>query len=142
MTHALGGNERKEIKMSKKDYTKYSEVTEEVVNEVVEEVIEEVVNEVVEEVTEEVVNEVVEEVVEEVTEEVIEESHSGSIKLGTVNAKLNVRKEPSKTSPAVYIFDKGSSVNVYPEESTEDFYKVATIDVEGYCMKEFITIEE
>ena len=31
---------------------------------------------------------------------------------------------------------------IYPEESTEDFYKVSTaIGVEGYCYKDLVTIK-
>lgn len=56
-------------------------------------------------------------------------------------SRLNVRREPSKDSQAIYILDKGSKVSVVKEESTEDFYKIHTMDIEGYCVKEFIDVK-
>ena len=56
-------------------------------------------------------------------------------------AKLNVRVKPSKESTVCYILNNGESVMVDLDESTEDFYKVYTINMDGYCMKEFIDIK-
>ena len=55
--------------------------------------------------------------------------------------KLNVRVKPSKDSTVCYILNNGESVMVDLDESTEDFYKVYTINMDGYCMKEFISIK-
>lgn len=55
--------------------------------------------------------------------------------------KLNVRIKPSKDSTVCYILNNGESVMVNLEESTEDFYKVYTINMDGYCMKQFIDIK-
>ena len=54
---------------------------------------------------------------------------------------LNMRKEPSKDSDVVTILSKSDSVQVYLDESTEDFYKVRIVDKEGYCVKDFIEIK-
>ena len=55
--------------------------------------------------------------------------------------RLNVRVKPSKDSTVCYILNNGDSVMVNLEESTEDFYKVYTINMDGYCMKQFINIK-
>lgn len=62
---------------------------------------------------------------------------------GTVTGckKLNVRAEASKESQAIYILEKDASVMVDQNASTEDFYKIYTMDIEGYCVKEFISIK-
>ena len=59
--------------------------------------------------------------------------------------KLNVRKEASKTSEVVCVINKDTALTVSITKSTEDFYKVYTINnevlVEGYCVKDFIKIK-
>ena len=59
--------------------------------------------------------------------------------------KLNVRKEASKTSDVVCVISKDAALTVSITKSTEDFYKVYTVNnevlVEGYCVKEFIKIK-
>lgn len=60
--------------------------------------------------------------------------------------KLNVRKEPSKNSEVLCVINKDTQVAVDIVNSTDDFYKVI-IDhnnklVEGYCMKQFITVKQ
>lgn len=59
--------------------------------------------------------------------------------------RLNVRKEPSKDSEVVCVITSGNTITVCMEYSTEDFYKVHTTVgetlVEGYCMKQFISVE-
>ena len=59
--------------------------------------------------------------------------------------KLNVRKEASKTSEVVCVIGKGTALTVSITKSTEDFYKVYTMNnevlVEGYCVKEYIKID-
>lgn len=77
----------------------------------------------------------------------IEEDHTGDIAPATITGctKLNVRKDPSKDSEVVCIITEDSSITVSRDESTEDFYKVYTnvneVLYEGYCMKKFISIE-
>lgn len=60
-------------------------------------------------------------------------------------SKLNVRKEPSKEAEVLCAIDNGTELTVDLVNSTDDFYKVI-IDhnnklVEGYCMKQFISIK-
>lgn len=55
--------------------------------------------------------------------------------------KLNVRMEPSSNSEIVGQINASSNLEVYEDESTEEFYKICTYSgVEGYCMKKFIHI--
>ena len=128
--------------MSKKNYTKYSENIEEkevIVNEEVEteEVNEEEVETEEEVKTEEEVNE----------EEVNEEEHTGAIVPAVIVdcKKLNVRKEASKNAEVACVIAEGNEITVDVDKSTEDFYKVyakcGEILVEGYCVKEFISIK-
>ena len=60
--------------------------------------------------------------------------------------KLNVRKEPSKNAPVICVIAKDNEITVNIDESTDDFYKIYTeskdVLVEGYCVKEFISIVE
>lgn len=102
---------------------KYSENTE---------IVEETVEEIVEPVVEETIEETVEDVVGPVTELV-----EGVV----IPAKLNVRKEAKKTSTAVYILEKDATVMIDLSKSTNEFYKISTVDVEGYCVKEFIQVK-
>ena len=55
--------------------------------------------------------------------------------------RLNVRVAPNKNATVICELKKGEAVVVNEEESTDDFYKVYTATViEGFCMKNFITI--
>lgn len=55
--------------------------------------------------------------------------------------KLNVRIEPSITSDVVCIVDEGTTLMIDQSESTDKWFKVYTeTGVEGYCMKNFVTI--
>ena len=56
-------------------------------------------------------------------------------------ARLNVRKEASKTADIVYTINKGDLVIVDLTNSTYDFYKVVAPNFEGYCVKDFIEIK-
>lgn len=139
--------------MKQKDYTKFANKEKEV--EKVEVINEEVtsVDEALEETKEEIIKTPeVEETIEtsEVDETQVTESDESEVQNeqvvvveGTVTgcARLNVRKEANKESQAIYILDKGSSVMVDLDNSTEDFYKIYTIEIEGYCVKEFIEIK-
>ena len=56
--------------------------------------------------------------------------------------KLNVRKEPNKTSDIIQIIDALTEVRVIVKDSTYNFYKVIlSSGVEGYCMKKFIELK-
>lgn len=55
--------------------------------------------------------------------------------------KLNVRMEPLKNAAVATVIECGETVLIVEEESTDDFYAVQVADVEGFCMKEFITVE-
>ena len=56
--------------------------------------------------------------------------------------KLNVRKEPNKTSEIIQIIDALTEVRVIVKDSTYNFYKVILPSgVEGYCMKKFIELK-
>lgn len=146
--------------MSHKDYTQYSNknVVDEPVlieNEVdkiapVDEVIEKVATEVVAEVIEEPVVEVAEEPVAEVTEEPIAEPVEEEMPeplpkvVGVVAGcvKLNVRQRASGIAPVLVVIPEGSPVEVFPAESTNEFYKICTeFGAEGYCMKKFIKVD-
>ena len=59
-------------------------------------------------------------------------------------AKLNVREEPSKDANVVQIIDKKTKVMVNLEQSTDDFYYVYSLELdgfEGYCVKEFLQVK-
>lgn len=56
--------------------------------------------------------------------------------------KLNVRKEDNKDSEVLCVINKSAEVKVNIAESTIYFYKVYTASgVEGYCMKEYISVK-
>lgn len=50
--------------------------------------------------------------------------------------KLNVRKEPSKESDVVRIIDHDDRIDIYNNESADDFYKTS----DGYVMKNYVKI--
>lgn len=55
--------------------------------------------------------------------------------------KLNVRKEPDANAEIVCTIDASTDLIINEEESAKDFYKICTVaGIEGYCMKQFITI--
>jgi uncharacterized protein YgiM (DUF1202 family) len=62
---------------------------------------------------------------------------------GVVNpGRLNVRKQPSKDSEVLEVITRNSEVEIGLDGETDEFYKVRTKSgVEGYCMKEFISIK-
>lgn len=56
--------------------------------------------------------------------------------------KLNIRKESSFNSAIVCVVTAGTSLTIDPSESTDEWYRVYTESgVEGYCMKNFVTIK-
>lgn len=56
--------------------------------------------------------------------------------------KLNIRKEPEKRPDnIVQVVDANAELMVDASESTSGWYKVYSAEgIEGYCMKEFITL--
>ena len=59
-----------------------------------------------------------------------------------IPSRLNVRKQPSKDSEVLEVITKNSEVEIGLDGETDTFYKVRTKSgVEGYCMKEFISIK-
>lgn len=61
--------------------------------------------------------------------------------------RLNVRTKPSKNSDVLGIIEKGMAVEINDQFSTTSFYSVTAllangVKLTGYCMKEYITIEE
>lgn len=56
--------------------------------------------------------------------------------------RLHIHSKPSIDSEVVCKVRYLTEVIIYPDESTEDFYKVCTaIGAEGFCQKEHITIK-
>ena len=51
--------------------------------------------------------------------------------------RLNVREKPNKDSKVVMVVDKGDTLVIDPNESTDGWYCVDG----GYVMKEFVTIK-
>ena len=112
MIHAHGGVRERKDKMTKKNYTKYSESSKD-------------------------------NNIEPTVEPTVEPEEIDEVEGVVLPNRLNVRKEASKDSDIVCIVTKDTSVVVILTESTEDFYKVHTLDTldtEGYCMKEFIEL--
>jgi len=56
--------------------------------------------------------------------------------------RLNIRKEPSRVADVICEVSEGTTLMVVQSESTDDWFKVYTeAGVEGYCMKNFVTIK-
>lgn len=56
---------------------------------------------------------------------------------------LNIRAEASADAWIVSILRAGAEVVIDDEASTDDFFKVTTgAAVEGYCMKQYISVQE
>ncbi len=125
--------------MGHKNYSKFSTPFSRQNNEPVEEVNNEVMDNQV--TIDEVVAEEPVEAVENT--EVVEEAVKPATTIGVVSGcgKLNVRKEADIEAEKVTVISQGTQVTVNLAESTEDFYRIMTIDGKvGYCMKKFITI--
>ena len=55
--------------------------------------------------------------------------------------KLNIRKLPSRDAEIVSELIEGSEVMIDEKESTALFYKICTEHgIDGYCMKDYITV--
>lgn len=58
-------------------------------------------------------------------------------------SKLNVRKDPKKDAVVLSTIAAKTKVIIDSKGSNKSFYKVKTpTGIEGYCMKQFITIEQ
>lgn len=94
----------------------------------------------------EVVNEKVnnEEVVNnnmELNDEIVNEENNITIGYVMGCDKLYVREKPDVNSKPLCIIDEASEVKIDLDMSDMYFYKVCTSeDVEGYCMKKFISV--
>lgn len=126
--------------MSRKNYTNYSNVKSN--STPVEE--KPIMNESVEEVVADVVETEVEETVEtvEAPEVVVEESAEPVYGVVDKCEKLNIRKNPNKNSEPVCVVPAKTELMIDSDKSTSDWYSVRTAaGVEGFCMKNFITIK-
>ena len=87
----------------------------------------------------------VEETVEVTEEQNVEpEVEESTVIIGVVTncEKLNVRAIPHKYGKIRQVINESSKVQIDEKESTDEYYKVYTESgIEGYCKKEFITIE-
>lgn len=55
--------------------------------------------------------------------------------------RLNVREDPHSSSTVLGVITAATELIIIEEESTEEFYKICTsAGLEGYCMKQYITI--
>lgn len=63
--------------------------------------------------------------------------------IGIVNClRLHIFSEPNLESDIVCKIRYSSEVEIDPNESTEDFYKLYTVTgAEGFCQKDLITIK-
>ena len=119
------------------NYSKYSEQPK-VEKPVIEESVVEV-EEIQDSADETINNEIVNQPVSENVEEQISENIIGIV---SNTQKLRVRKEGNVDSEVLCVLDKDTEVNIDLENSAEFFYKIVTpAGVEGYCMKEYITIK-
>ena len=110
--------------MSNKDYTKYSNKTEEKIEPVVEEIVETPEEENV-----------------EVVEETVETTDPVEFGVVVNCLKLNVRAEPNANADVVCVIDAATNLVVYEKESTDEFYKVCTESgADGFCMKKCIKL--
>lgn len=65
--------------------------------------------------------------------------------LGTVSncKRLNVRKAPSKDSYIVTEVSEDTQLMIDIEKSTNEWYSICTASgIEGFCMKDFITVNQ
>ena len=124
-------------KNSKKGENKMENESIEIIEPVVEPVIEPEVEPVVEPIVEPEVEPVVEPELPEIEPETVVEK-SGVV-IGCT--KLNMRENSNKDSKIIGTIDKGVTVQIDLNNSTDEFYKVSAYGKEGYCMKQFINIK-
>lgn len=84
------------------------------------------------------------EVAQETTETVID---GPSPLYGLVSncERLRIREKPDKNAEILTVINAGETVEIDKDRSTSNFYSVIAVvsgkSYEGYCMKDFITIE-
>lgn len=56
--------------------------------------------------------------------------------------RLNVRRKPKANAGILCVIDVKSKVTIDMDKSTEGWFRVTTTDgVDGFCMKQFITVD-
>ena len=60
--------------------------------------------------------------------------------IGVTTVDLRLREEPDAESDILYVIPKGKPVVIVEDGSTEEFYKVNTEGLVGYCVKKFISV--
>lgn len=122
--------------MSRRNYSKYSEKNNNVIEEVVEteETIEATIDEaVIENESPEIV--LVEETVETVT--------VPEIVVGTVVGctKLNVRENPNTAAAVLCVLDAAAEIKIDVAKSNNEWVNVLTAaGIDGYCMRKFVNV--
>lgn len=79
-----------------------------------------------------------------VTPDVIQEEQEPEMLTGVVVdcVKLNVRSAAEATAPVICTIRRGTEVVIIEDESTDEFYAIYTASgIEGFCMKQYISIE-
>lgn len=57
--------------------------------------------------------------------------------------KLNIRKDSDLNAEVLTTISALSKVDVYPSDSTKDFYKIRTATgIDGFCMKKYIALRK
>ena len=87
---------------------------------------------------------------EAVNNETVAETHAEKVEkpvivFGVVAncSRLNIRKEAKKDADVVTVVNAGAKLTIDADYSNKKWCKVTTKDGKnGYCMKEFVTIEE
>ena len=75
--------------------------------------------------------------------ETVKESNDICIGIVSDCERLNVRKAPSRNAAVVAEINVYSEVMIDINNSTSDWYNICTASgVEGFCMKDFITIKK
>ena len=103
---------------------------------------------VTEEVEEEIVKvneseEVEEEVTEEVTKEATKEADSTVVGYVSGCLKLNIREEGYLGANVVCVVPEKTALLIEVAESNDEWYKVYTeTGMEGFCMKQYVTLSE
>ena len=90
-----------------------------------------------------VTEEVEEEVTEEVTKEVTKEADSTVVGYVSGCLKLNIREEGYPGANVVCVVPEKTALLIEVAESNDEWYKVYTeAGMEGYCMKQYVTLSE
>lgn len=83
------------------------------------------------------------EIIPEEVEATPAETEKSIIGIVSSCGKLNVRETPTVGADVVCVVSLSDMVLVDLDQSTDDFYKVTCANgVEGFCMKDYITIQE